>query len=251
MNFRWVSHGLLKTTPHPNEKVAVIMKRKLVIWGASGHALVVADIIRLQSEYEIVGFLDDVNLERHGTEFCGLPILGGKEQLDNLQQMGVQYLIFGFGDCEARLRLAALVGAKGFYLGTAIHPRATIAADVPIGSGTVIKPGAVIDPGSRIGGNAIINSCASCSHECVIEECAHVGPGVRLGGRVTVGRATWVGIGAVVKEGLRIGKSSLIGAGSVVLNDIPDGVVAYGVPARVIGENAPHHAKGHNCSRPA
>ena len=210
------------------------MHRKLVIWGASGHALVVADIIRLRGDYEIVGFLDDVNPQRHGTEFCGAPVLGGQEQLDVLQRMGVKYLIFGFGDCEARLRLSKLVRAKGFCLATAIHPQAIVAADVQIGPGTVIAGGVVINPGSRIGENVIINTCTSVDHECVVEDGAHIGPGVHLGGKVVVGRAAWVGIGATVRDRVHIGAHSTIGAGAVVLDDIPDGVVAYGVPAKVV-----------------
>ena len=83
----------------------------------------------------------------------------------------------------------------------------------------------------------IINTCASVDHECVVEEGAHVGPGVRLGGHVRVGKGTWIGIGATVKDRIRIGARAVIGAGAVVLNDIPDGVVAYGVPANVIRES--------------
>jgi len=218
----------------------VLAYEKLVIWGASGHALVVADIIRSRGEYEIVGFLDDVNPERHGTEFCGAPVLGGQEQLDVLKRMGVNHLIFGFGDCEARLRLSELVRAKEFCLATAIHPHAIVATDVPVGRGTVVAAGAVVNPGSRIGENVIINTCASIDHECVIEEGVHICPGVHLGGRVIVGRGAWIGIGATIKDRVRIGARSLIGAGSLVLNDIPDDVVAYGVPAKVMKGGAPN-----------
>lgn len=213
--------------------------QKLVIWGASGHALVIADIIRLQGEYELVGFLNDLNPERQGTEFCGLPIFGGREQLAHLQRLGVQLLILGFGNCRLRLELSALVKAKGFQLATAIHPRAVVAAGVPIGPGTVIVAGAVVNPGAKIGENVIINTCASVGHECIVEDGAHIAPGVRLGGKARVGQATWVGIGATVKECVNIGKYSVIGAGAVVLKDIPDGVVAYGVPARIIREVTP------------
>jgi acetyltransferase EpsM len=216
------------------------MRSKLVIWGASGHALIVADIVRLQGEYEIVGFLDDVNLERHGTEFCGAPILGGREQLDSLQHLGVQCLIFGFGDCDARLRWSALVRAKGFSLITAIHPQAIVASDVTIGAGTVIGAAAVIDPETKLGENVIVNSLAFIGHESIIEDGAHIGPGARLAGRVTIGRGTWVGIGTTVRERVFIGRHTLIGAGAVVLDDIPDGVVAYGVPARVIRKVIPN-----------
>lgn len=210
------------------------VKRKLVVWGTSGHALVVADIIRLRDEFEIVGFVDDVNLECRNTEFGGAVVLGGQEQLDVLQQMGVKYLILAFGDCEARLRLSNVVRAKGFRLVTAIHPQAVVAADVAIGPGTVIVAGAVVNPGSRIGENAIINTGAIVDHECVVEDGVHIGPGAHLGGKVTVGRGAWVGIGAIVRDRVRVGAHSIIGAGAVVLNDIPDGVVAYGVPAKVI-----------------
>jgi UDP-N-acetylbacillosamine N-acetyltransferase len=212
------------------------MKHKLVIWGTSGHALVVADIIRLRGDYELIGFLDDVYPDRHHTQFCEAPVLGGQEQLDNLSRMGVRHLLFGFGDCRARLRLAEEVRGKGFSLATAIHPQAIIASDVKIGSGTVVAAGAAINPGSRIGENVVINTCASVDHECSIEDGAHICPGAHLAGGVVVGQAAWVGIGATVIDHVRIGAGALIGAGAVVLSDIPDDVLAYGVPARIIRE---------------
>jgi acetyltransferase EpsM len=124
----------------------------------------------------------------------------------------------------------------GFYLATAIHPRAIVAADVSIGAGTVIVAGSVVNPGAHIGENVIINTCASIDHECIIEDGVHICPGVRLGARVRVGRAAWIGIGATIKDRVHIGPGSLIGVGAVVLSDIPGGVVAYGVPARIVRE---------------
>ena len=210
------------------------MSRKLVIWGAAGHALVVADIVRLQGDYELVGFLDDVDSTRRGTEFSGLPVFGGKEKLDELRDKGVGHLIVGFGNCEARLRTSALIREKGFATATAVHPKATIASDAVISPGTVIAAGAVINPRATIGENVIINTGATVDHECSIEEGVHICPGAHLAGNVSIGRATWIGIGAIVSDHLRIGANTIIGAGAVVMTNIPDGVVAYGVPARVI-----------------
>ncbi len=210
------------------------MKGALVVWGAGGHALVVADIIRLQAEYKIIGFLDDVNPERRGTPFCGARILGGMDELDGLRRKGIAAAIVGVGDCEARLRLSAVLRARGFSLIAAVHPAATVARDVRIGSGTVVAPGAVINPGSVIGESVIINTCSSVDHECVIEDGVHIGPGVSLGGSVFVGRGAWVGIGVTVVDHVRIGPGTVIGAGAVVTDDIPSGVVAYGVPARAV-----------------
>ena len=210
------------------------MQTKLVLWGASSHAIVIADIIRLRGDYEIVGFLDDINLHRHKTEFCGATILGGREQLDTLKDQNVRHLLMAFGNNRRRLILSQLARTKGYALATAIHPMTAIAADAQVGEGTVIMAGAVVNSGARIGENAIINTLAGVEHECVIQDGVHVSAGARLGGNVTVGLATTIEIGATVGAHVIIGADSVIGAGAVVLKDIPDGVLAYGIPARVI-----------------
>lgn len=209
------------------------MRNKIVIWGAGGHALVVADILRTAGNFEIVGFLDDADSNRHGKPFCGATILGGRDQLDTLREQGVVQAILAFGNCAARLKFAEVLRSKGFGLATAVHPRATVASDVTIGPGSQIVAGAVINPAARIGENVIVNTCAGVDHECVLEDGAHVGPGARLGGKVSVGRAAWVGMGASILPGFKIGEGAIIGAGAVVLEDVPAGVVAFGVPAKV------------------
>lgn len=216
------------------------MKEDLVVWGASSHALVVADIIRATGKYEIVGFLDEVNPERAGQEFCGARILGGREQLDAIMQRGIRHLFFGLGNNAARLKLAEVARAKGFQLATAIHPTASIATSAIVGAGTLISPHASINPEVRIGENVIFLSAVAIGHESVIEDGAQLSSGVRLGGQAQVGRAATLELGAIVGKGVRIGAGSMVGAGSVVLRDIPDGVLAYGSPARVIREITAH-----------
>lgn len=210
------------------------MRQKLVIWGASGHALVVADAVRASDDYEIAGFIDDVHPERSGEEFCGAAILGGREQLDVLPAQGVSKLVFGFGDCRARLKLSQFAREKGFQLATVIHPKAFVATSASLGGGTVILAGVIVTAATRIGENVIVNTSASVDHECLIEDGVHIGPGAHLGGRVFVGRAAWVGIGATVIDRASIGAEAVIGAGAVVVSNIPAGVLAYGIPARVV-----------------
>src|ERR1051325_7384571 len=115
-----------------------VSRHKVVIWGASGHALVVADVLRLTGEYEIAGMIDDLNPERYGTAFGGTTILGARDLLPALIQQGVTHLIFGFGDCATRMKVAEEVRALGFQFATAIHPQAIVARDVTIGAGTLI-----------------------------------------------------------------------------------------------------------------
>jgi len=209
------------------------MAPRLVIWGAGEHALVVAEIVRLRAEYELIGWLDDVNVDREGSQYAGLPILGGREQLEHLHDRGVDHIALAMGRCEARLRLAELLRGSEYGLPAIIHPRASIGTDVPVGEGTVIKAGAIIDVGARIGA-AVIVSHAIVGHGSLLEDGAMLAGGVCLAGRVQIGRGSFVGAGVTVKDRIRIGRGCLIGAGALVVRDIPDGFVAYGLPARAV-----------------
>lgn len=58
---------------------------------------------------------------------------------------------------------------------------------------------------------------------------------VQTKGPVVVDDHAWLGVGVIVLDGVRIGKGVVVGAGAVVTRDIPDGAIAAGVPARVVG----------------
>jgi acetyltransferase-like isoleucine patch superfamily enzyme len=68
----------------------------------------------------------------------------------------------------------------------------------------------------------------------VLEDGVRINPGANVSGNVKIGRATVIGTGAVIKDRIQIGANALIGAGATVVRDIPDNVVAFGNPARVM-----------------
>ncbi len=209
---------------------------KVVVWGASGHALVVADILRLMGDYAIVGYLDSVNPHRCGQSFGGANILGGREHLEDLKRSGVNNLALGVGDCKARLELVNIAMNLGFTLTTAVHPSAIVSPSACIGAGSVLCAGSVVNPEARLGLAVIVNTCASVDHECVIGDGVHISPGAHLAGKVTIGKGTILGIGSVARDGISIGERCIIGAGAVIVSDLPAGIMAYGVPARVISK---------------
>jgi UDP-N-acetylbacillosamine N-acetyltransferase len=208
------------------------MKPKLIIWGAGGHAMVVADIVQQIKTYEIIAFVDDVNTARRS--FLGLPVITQQKKLGSLLAGGTTELIVAVGDCQVRLGLALRAKKMGFRLALAIHPRAIVSPTATIGRGSVIVAGAVINPQAAIGENVIINTGATIDHQCVIEDGVHICPGVHLAGKVTVGRGSWIGIGSTIIDNIRIGTGAFIGAGGVVVNNIPAGVLAVGLPAKVV-----------------
>jgi UDP-N-acetylbacillosamine N-acetyltransferase len=209
------------------------MSQAIVIWGAGDHAQVVADLVRQQGDFDLVGFLDDANPERAGQAFAGAVILGGADALPGLTARGVTWMALGMGNNPARLHRAELARLHGFQLATLIHPSAVLAASAQIGPGTVIKAGAILEVESRLGASALVSSGVVIAHHCVVEDGVFLSARVVLGGRATIGRGTWLGVGCVVKDRIAIGSGSIIGAGAVVVREIPDGVIAFGVPAKV------------------
>lgn len=209
-------------------------RRSLVIWGTSGHARIVADIVRLENQYSIVGFLDDNRSAGEAVGFYDAPVLGGRDVLPSLVQQGVGAVLVAIGSPQARLQLAELAASHGLRLATAIHPRAVIAADADLGPGSVVVAGAVVNPGARLGLATIVNTLASVDHGCTLGDGATVCPGARLGGDVTAERCVWVGIGATVRERIHLGEHSVVGAGAVVVDDVPPYTLVLGVPARVV-----------------
>jgi len=199
---------------------------KLILLGASGHGRVVADIVRCQSRFVLKGFVDD-DPTRPGT-------LGTSSILKSLLSQGVAWAIVSIGSNSVRMKKAHELEAMGFQLATAVHPSSILAQDISVGSGSVIMPGAIINCGTFLGKNVIINTAAGVDHDCVIEDGAHISPGVRLAGGVRVGKEAHVGIGVSVIPGVRIGSGSTVGAGAVVIRDVPDGIIVAGNPAKPI-----------------
>lgn len=207
------------------------MQKKVVIFGASGHAKVIADII-IKNGDELVGFLDD-NVELQGkTIYDDKVVLGSTQEID-VEKYSDCYFVIGIGSNKVR----EIINNKYPYLKwyTAIHPNAVIANDVCIGDGTVIMAGAVINPGTKIGKHCIINTCSSLDHDNIIEDYVHVSPGAHLAGTVKVCEKSWICAGVTVINNITIGSNNIIGAGATVIKNIEDSNCTYvGVPVKKI-----------------
>lgn len=210
--------------------------KRIVVFGAGGHAKVVVDVLQRMGGHEIVGLLDD-SAELSGTVRRGYRVLGGREQFTALQSKGVDAIIIALGNNQHRKAVYEEAKRMGIALCSAIDPSAQIGGGVVVGSGSVLVAGTVVNVDAEIGDNVIVNTGATVDHDCCIGAHAHLSPGVHLGGRVTVGESAHVGIGAVVLPNLVIGKYCVVGAGSVVRENVPDGAVVAGNPARIIKQH--------------
>ncbi len=205
------------------------MKEKIFVFGASGHAKVVIDIIEQQGLYEIA-FLADDNPCLKGAVVYGYQVIGGKAEL---LAGGVRRGIVAIGSNKARRFVGAWLVDNGFELVTVLHPTAQLARGVVIGNGTVVMAGAVINSDTVIGGNVIVNTRSSIDHDCVIGSYVHLAPGSTLCGAVQVGEDSFICAAATVIPNLTIGSNVTVGAGATVINHIADNLTVVGSPARV------------------
>ncbi len=208
------------------------MAHPIIVLGGGGHAKVVLDVLLLQQK-EVLG-LTTLDRNMAGTKFLGFPVLGSDEALARCSPSEIRLVnaLGSAGSMHERRTLFDKFKSLGFHFEQVIHPLAIIAQNTVLGEGVQVMAGAVIQPGSHIGDNTLINTCASVDHDCAIGRHVHLAPGCTLSGTVTVGDETHVGAGATVVQGIKIGARCLVAAGAVVNRDVDGGHRVAGVPAR-------------------
>ena len=192
----------------------------IAIYGKSGHGLVVQQIAEACGYTRIIwiddaardgAFTFDAFLEKH----ADIPVA------------------LGIGSNYARKAVYTKLKDVKCEIKTLIHPSAIIAKNVIIGEGSIIMPLSVVNAQAVIGIGAIINTHTCVEHECHIEDFVHLSPQVGLGGNTRIGELTHIGIGTSVIQCLSIGKESIIAAGSVIIDPVPNQVMVAGVPATI------------------
>jgi sugar O-acyltransferase (sialic acid O-acetyltransferase NeuD family) len=214
------------------------MLTPLVMWGASGHAKVLRELIGT-SRYRLVALFD--NDQRRIPPFADIRLHHGRDGFMSwragIAEEHAFLVAIGGSRGRDRLEIHEFLVGQGLRPAAAIHPSAVVAADARIGAGSQVLAHATICVEAALGRECIVNTASSVDHECVLGDGVHIGPGATLAGCVTVGDSSMIGAGAVVLPRIVIGRDAIVGAGAVVTRDLPDGAVAWGSPARIIRLN--------------
>lgn len=203
----------------------------VAIVGAGGHGRVALECLELaMGPPGEVAFFDDNWEEIASIE--GVPVLGPISSLT--RDARFEDVFVAIGSNLVRQKVFHELVSAGKRILTIVHPHSMISPRAHLQEGVIAIPGTVVNRGAQVGRGVILNTLCSVGHDCILEDFVQIAPGVNLGGASIIAEGVFLGIGTKVVPQARIGAWSIIGAGSVVLNDLPGGAFCYGVPARMV-----------------
>ncbi len=208
---------------------------EVLIVGAGAQAKQVCEIWRLRGDFELVGALDIMgNPDIIGKDIGGAKIIGGLDFLDSYEPTPDRRVFIAASSNKRKQELAEQLEGRGYQFYTGIHPSAVISDTAQISEGALINPLVIIQPFARIGRHVVVHAGSIVEHDCVLDDFTILAPAVALAGWVKVGRRANLYTNCSVIPAKSIGDDAVVGAGAVVIEDVPAGKVVAGSPARVL-----------------
>jgi sugar O-acyltransferase (sialic acid O-acetyltransferase NeuD family) len=209
------------------------MATELVIIGATNPETVrlIEQINEYKPTWHIIGFMDD-DPAKANTFISGFPVLGPLELLAT-ELRGVDVANNIASATAVRRKVVERLKDYGVVPVTLVHLSVDMRR-VEIGEGTVIYEGNIISPCVTIGRHCIITFHNVIAHESRLGDFVAVAPGCVITGRIVLEEGVYIGAGATILPQVRIGAWSKVGAGSVVMKDVPARSTVWGNPARVL-----------------
>lgn len=209
--------------------------KDLYIIGAGGFGREVAWLVerinQVNPTWNIVGFLDDGRNQEE--EINGYKVLGGCQYLETVEKES--WVICTIGSSKIRKNvIEKLAMYSNVRFATLIDPSVIMSGTVEIGEGTIICAGTIATVNIKIGNFVTINLDCTIGHDDILEDFVTVYPSVNISGNVQIGEEVELGTGTQIIQGKTIGQESIIGAGAVVVKNIPEKCTAVGAPAKPI-----------------
>ena len=203
----------------------------IVLLGAGNFAEDIADVVSGCDGFEVVGFIEGIDRSRCDAPKLGLPVhwiddIPETLDLERCRSVCAVGTTRRAGFIEQAERL-------GLRFTTIIHPSALVARGVECGEGTIVGKRTIVGAGARLGRHVILNRGATIGHHVSIGDFVTVSPAANVASSVTIGERSYIGMGSNVIDQTTIGSRVVVGAGAVVVKNLPDRVLAVGVPAAV------------------
>lgn len=210
--------------------------KKLAIIGVGGFGREVAWLVerinKVKPTWDLIGFVDD-NEELSGSIVGGYPVLGDcnwlKEENDGI------YAVCAIG--ASKIRKKVIDKLYGVNFATIIDPSVLLSDRVEIGEGCIICASTIITVDIKIGSHVIINLDCTIGHDANLKDYVTLYPSVNVSGNTVLEECVEMGTGSQIIQGLKIGDGTIVGAGAVVVKELPRECTAVGSPAKAIKFN--------------
>lgn len=210
--------------------------KDLIIFGASGFGREVAWLVerinKVAPTWNLLGFMDD-NEAIHGTEINGYRVLGGMAAVADYPDA---YFVCAVGASKVREKIIGNLKMinPNTRFGIVIDPSVEMSDLVTVGEGTIICAHTIITVNISIGSHVIINLDCTIGHDAILHDFVTLYPSVNVSGMTNIGHCSELGTGMQIIQGKTVGDYSIVGAGAVVVKDIPPKCTAVGSPAKPI-----------------
>ncbi len=210
----------------------------LGIYGTGGFGKEIYDVAVRQNEksqkWESIFFIDDFKVNDSLCYLSKVYILSHVLDLYSIDDFEV---VIAIGEPIVRIKIKEKLNQNNIKLGKVIDPSAIISPTATLCDGVIVTSDCIIASSAYVGENVAINVKSIVGHDIIVYNDVVISSMVNIGGACKIGAGTYLGMGSLIKEGLEIGEEVIIGMGSAVHHNIPNGMIALGNPARPMREN--------------
>lgn len=215
--------------------------KDIVIIGAGSFGREVAqlidDINMDKKTWNLLGFIDET-AGKHGTAINSNIVLGSFDWLKKNRSDRL-FAICAVGSPRDKYSIIKKVSDYGLNYANLIHQDAKLSKFVELGHGNIICSNSFISVNVKIGNHVSVNPGCGIGHDVLIGDYSSLYWNVVLSGNVNIGEGCELGSKSDVIPKRNVGGWSIIGAGAVVTEDVPDNCTAVGVPAKPIKFHQP------------
>lgn len=194
--------------------------KKILLAGNAITAEILCAYLRKDERYEVVGCTVDDEFVSQGS-MVDLRTVGLSEATRVFSPQSHRVIMaMGYNDLNrSRETMFGRLKALGYGVETYIHPDARVYSDHPVGEGSVVLPGAVVEPLARVGANTMVWSNVTQAHHSSVGDHCWVAAGTVISGQAKVQRNTFLGVGCTVVNAITVGEFNVVGAGALITRD--------------------------------